>query len=164
MRDLVDEFMIGPSATQVGVVVYSDSASVVFNLAQFPNKIDLLNEISNLNPTTSGGTNTAQGIQVGAQQFTGPGSRTTARRVMIVVTDGRSNNDAATTAQANAARAANIELFAFGIGNNVNVEELDDIANDPDAEHRFQASDFSMGSLSSFVSQFSTQICPSTGE
>lgn len=164
MRDLVDDFMIGSSATQVGVVVYSTTARVVFNLARFQNKTDLLNEISNLAPQTGGSTNTAEGIQFGAQLFTGPGSRPSARRVMIVVTDGRSNDDAATTAQANAARAANIELFAFGIGSNINENELDNIANDPDSEHRFQAADFSMGSLSTFVSRLSTQICPPTGE
>ena len=160
MRDIVNEFMIGPSAAQVGVVRYSSTAAIVINFDSSRSKIDLLNAITSLPTTTGGSTNTAQGIQLGTQLLTGAAARSNANKVLFVVTDGRSDNSGATTARANEARAANIELFAVGIGAGVNVDELSNIASDPDATHRFQAEDFSEEALSRIARRLSTMVCP----
>ena len=159
VRDIVNEFMIGPASTQVAVVRYSSMATTPIDLASIPTKIPLLDAISGLSTTTGGTTNTAAGIQT-ATQILGASSRPTARKVMFVLTDGRSNDEGATSLRAAEARMAGIEVYAFGITNNVNLDELNSIASDPDNTHRFIADDFNLVSLRRFIAQLSQVLCP----
>ena len=160
VSQIVNDLMIGPAATQVGVVRYSMSASNAINLAAIPEKVNLINTIQNLDSTTGGTTNTAQGIMLGTQMLIGS-TRPNARKVLFVITDGRSDNPTDTTNQANAAQSANIEVFAFGIGSGPNIDELNNIASDPDSDHQFRANDFNMATLQQFVNRLSTNLlCP----
>ena len=61
----------------------------------------------------------------------------------IVITDGVSTRDPALTIpSANAARANGILMFAIGITDQTNQNELNGIANDPDENFVFEADDF----------------------
>ena len=159
VREIVNQFMIGSRSTQVGVVRYNSTVSTPIDLASISDKVALLNAISGLDTTTEGTTNTAEGILV-ATQILRASSRPNVRKLMFVLTDGRSNNPGATALRASDAQAANIEMFAFGITNNVNIDELNNIATDPDSGHRFIADDFSLGTLRQFVTQLSQVLCP----
>ena len=160
VSQIVNDLMIGPAATQVGVVRYSSTASNVINLAAIPEKVNLINSILNLDSTTGGTTNTAQGIMLGTQMLIGS-TRPNARKVLFVITDGRSDNPTDTINQANTAQSANIEVFAFGIGSGPNIDELNNIASDPDSDHQFRANDFNMATLQQFVNRLSTNLlCP----
>ena len=59
-----------------------------------------------------------------------------------MVSDGHSNiNSRGTLLNANDARRRGIELYAIGIGNKVNLRELNNIANDPDSSYAYTGSD-----------------------
>uniref|UniRef100_A0A8D0DZM6 Integrin alpha-2 n=1 Tax=Salvator merianae TaxID=96440 RepID=A0A8D0DZM6_SALMN len=85
---------IGPTKTQVGLIQYGSFPRVVFNLNTYPNKEDV--EKAMLQTYQSGGvyTNTFKAIEYARQNAFSKeaGGRTTASKVMVVVTDGESHD------------------------------------------------------------------------
>ena len=133
--DTVNEFDIGPDDTQVGVVSYSNSARVHFYLNNYHDKATLLAAINSL-PFYGGGTNTAAPIDLlhtdGFTSTSGARSQSQAiPQVAVVITANQSTNHTATATSAENAQNEGIILFSVGVGNNVNTNELEDIASDP---------------------------------
>ena len=95
-------------------------------------------------------TNTARALEVmGTEMFTERhGDRPDVKNVAVVITDGKSNNRGATIRAANAARQANIHIYAIGIGKTDRVmkqvsAELDGIASQPIEDNKFAVTEFS---------------------
>jgi len=63
-------------------------------------------------------------------------------RIAIVVTDGQSNNPPKTLVSAMNAHAADITVFAVGVGAGINLKELDGIASDPICLHKIILAQF----------------------
>lgn len=74
---------------------------------------------------------------------------------IVVITDGASNDPAATVASANTAISQGIRLFAVGIGSGVNYDELLAITGDPDRV--YTASNFD--SLAALLAPVSDDVC-----
>ena len=133
VADIVSELDIGPDNGQVAVIRFASSASVIFGLSAHNNQGDLLAAIRNVQ-YTGGGTNTAGALNLLVSNgFIGARPESQGiPRVAVVVTDGFSNNQAATFAAAAAVRAAQptITVFAAGI-RNFNLNELVAIASSP---------------------------------
>merc|ERR1711941_106768 len=79
--------------------------------------------------------------------------REDATKVLIVLTDGKSNDDAAFAAKS--ARDEDITIFAIGIGNGIEQEELESIADQP--EFIFTVEDFE--ELISTMHSVSNEVC-----
>ena len=139
IRNFVNTFVntleIGPTRSQVGVIVFSSSANVQFRLNTYSNRNSLTAAVNNTR-YVGGGTNTADALTLLARQgFVG------ARpidegvpRVAIVVTDGRSNNATATIRAAELLKQnKSLAIYAVGIGG-ANMEELNDIASTRNGE------------------------------
>ena len=62
--------------------------------------------------------------------------------MVIVLTDGLSYDPAMTAKEATKARAEGLHLFAVGIGDQVDVNELTDIASEPAEYYRFMVEGF----------------------
>jgi len=85
-----------------------------------------------------GETNTQAALRlVHSTVFTsGHGDRQGAPNVVVIATDGRSNVRAdRTVTEAMTARQRGAELFVVGVGNDVNTNEINDIASTPSGEH-----------------------------
>ena len=95
-------------------------------------------------PYVSGGTNTGEAIQFVRQNsfLSKYGSRSSASKMIILITDGKSNNMQLTTQQAMAARNQGITIFAIGVGSGIDRHELNGIATDPDSQHVFTVNNF----------------------
>ena len=92
---------------------------------------------------------------------TANGDRSNVVNVLVVLTDGRSNNAADTTNQAQTNRNQGIRIFSVGIGGNIPVTELNAMATDPDSDHVFSVSNFN--ALSGITTSFGNKACaPST--
>ena len=90
-------------------------------------------------------TRCAGGIRVTRQDIfnINNGDRPSAPNVAFVLTDGASTRDRELTIpEADKARAAGITIFAIGITNQINITELQGIANDPDDHFMFVVEDF----------------------
>ena len=160
VTDIVNRFNIGPNDTQVGFVRFSRNSSVPITLAQFNDKSMLVNQIMALDTTASGTTNTAAGISDGNNQlYNSPGSRRDASKLLIVITDGRSNEGAPTITAANDVKNAGAEVIAVGIGMGVNVTELNIIATD--SMHVFRPTSFDSSELGRFTDEISNRGCTS---
>ena len=126
--------------TQVGVVVYSSAANVMFHLEEYSRKDEVLNAISF---TVDGQrTNTFAGIQLMREEMftSNNGDRVGAPNWGVVITDGRSNvHNEDTIDEAMRAHDEGIQIFAVGIGENGSIDrtEINGIASDQDSEFAF---------------------------
>ena len=142
---------IGAKENQVGVIIFSDSSEIAFNLNTYHVKEDLLNAISNIR-YIGGYTHTAAGLrQLVDDGFTREaGARlesATVLRLAVVMTDGRSNINATDTLIAaervHAFRPA-ILVYVVGVTGNVNEVELNTIATAPEFIDRLESFDASL--------------------
>lgn len=126
---VVNDLEIGPTRTQVGVVLFSSSASLSFGLNTYPDRGTLSSAVNRI-PYIGGGTNTADALYLLISQgFAGARPKIQGvPRIAIVVTDGKSNQPQLTVIAAEALRnVSSITTYAVGIGN-ANQDELKAIA------------------------------------
>ncbi|XP_053381097.1 uncharacterized protein LOC128549055 [Mercenaria mercenaria] len=140
---VVDAFIISPVMTQVGVVTYSSHAHVEFDLNDHRSKVDVQNAIDNIT-RRFGSTATDEGIDKALYNVFSPsyGARPDVVKVLVVITDGESDDYLNTKNAADRVHANAIVTFSIGVGNNVVKKELDTIATDPDCTHAYTVSSF----------------------
>ncbi len=139
VESTINEFDIGPTQTRIGITVYSNNVETSILLNTYQDKDSLITQgVHNL-PYFGQRTNTAAGLQtvldVGFREGNGvrpPGAGIP--RVLFVLTDGVSNDFGATVSAANRIhdQTPMIEVFAVGIGDGINEEELKAIATSPE--------------------------------
>ena len=140
IADLVNGFTIGADNVRVGLVVYSSSVYPTFDLNDSFDKAVILNQIRDV-MYYGGSTATGDAILLMANTgFTETGGARPLNlaipRVGIVLTDGHSNAGADVVTASEAARNLSIELFALGIGNGIDEDELLQIAGSQDRVFR----------------------------
>ena len=118
----------------VGVMLFGDSARVYFPVTQYTDAATLLPALNSL-PYKEGDTDTAAALNLlRAAGQTGGALRLRSRfnHIAIIVTDGESNNEAATFAAADALHMSGIysQVYAVGISG-ADATELSVIASDP---------------------------------
>ncbi|XP_069121965.1 uncharacterized protein [Argopecten irradians] len=136
VADVVDQFDIGPQNVRVGVVEFSTAISASFLLNQFNTKDAVKKAVDGIQ-YSPGGTNTAAAIDKAVNEVfsTVNGARNGAAKVMILITDGRSENTVNTQTAAQNARMSGITIFTLGVTQSANKIELDGIASAPSCTH-----------------------------
>lgn len=165
--NVVAQLSIGPSATQIGLIIFSSHAQVQFHLNTYNNNVSVIHAVENI-IYMGGGTNTPDGLDTLITEFntTDFGARPTSQgipRVAIVVTDGQSNEGggpSATIANAQRVHNSNILTYAVGVGNSVNMNELTAIATSP--WYVYLLSDFDINELKQLQEAISYQSCKGT--
>ena len=157
VADVVDQYVIGPDSTRVSIVRYSGIAQLIISLDQFTTKETLVGAILNTD-FIPGTTNTASAIGLARQQLVSNG-RPSAKQILIVVTDGKSDDLTSTVSEANAAKGLGIEVFSMGIGSGINIDEINAIASTPVSSHVLTVADTSAGALSASIEELSQGIC-----
>jgi len=121
---------MSPQGTHVGFVTYGNRAHIQFQLSNFTDPAKMKPAVSNSkfldeNTNTSGGIATALN-----QMFTKEGGdRPNAPNIMVIITDGVSTYDNATTIpNAVKAKNANILVVSIGVGNKTSQAELEGMA------------------------------------
>ncbi|XP_013384288.1 collagen alpha-4(VI) chain-like [Lingula anatina] len=157
IKSLVRKFEVGPNAVKVGVLQYSTNTVQEFNLNTHNTEAAISAAVDRIKQKR-GGTKTAVALSTArTSSFTAAkGDRSNVPNIVIVMTDGKSNNMAATAREANMLR--NIaSVFAIGVGRNVRTAELKAMANDPDSKYVFTVTDFS--ALSNIETKLATDAC-----
>ncbi|XP_029558021.1 vitrin [Salmo trutta] len=152
VANITREFEISDTDTRVGAVQYTYEQRLEFAFGQHNNKADLLNAIKRIN-YWSGGTSTGAAITYAAEQLFSK-SKPNKRKIMIVITDGRSYDDV--RAPALAVHRQGVIAYSIGIAWAAQ-DELEYIATDPDKEHSYFVDEFD--SLYKFVSKVVNNIC-----
>ncbi|XP_057703691.1 vitrin isoform X2 [Corythoichthys intestinalis] len=152
VANITREFEISDTDTRVGAVQYTYEQRLEFAFGQHNTKAELLNAIKRID-YWSGGTSTGAAITYAAEQLFSK-SKPNKRKIMIVITDGRSYDDV--RAPALAVHSQGVIAYSVGIAWAAQ-DELEYIATDPDKEHSFFVDEFD--NLYKFVSKITQNIC-----
>ncbi|XP_037638951.1 vitrin isoform X5 [Sebastes umbrosus] len=152
VANITREFEISDTDTRVGAVQYTYEQRLEFGFGQYNNKAELLNAIKRVN-YWSGGTSTGAAITYAAEQLFSK-SKPNKRKIMIVITDGRSYDDVRVPALA--VHRQGVIAYSIGIAWAAQ-DELEYIATDPDKEHSFFVDEFD--NLYKFVPKIIHNIC-----
>jgi len=130
INEIIDKMGVGQYTTHVGVVTYGNRAHIIFNLNNYTDPNQMKTAVSaakflDENTNTSGGIATAL-----KEMFTAAnGDRPNAPNMMIIITDGVSTYDnASTIPNANAAKGQGITVISIGVGNLTSQAELEGMA------------------------------------
>ena len=159
VKKVVDFFNIGTKGTHIAVVTYSSRTRERFNLVRYYTKSDLKNAVSRIN-YNGGGTYTAEALEyVRKNIFTSSGGMRQdpgIPKVLVLITDGYSYGDSV-SGPANTLQKQGVNIFSIGVGRNVRVSELNEIASNPDKDYVFRLDNFN--DLSSWVDRLSSVSC-----
>ncbi|XP_039472562.1 integrin alpha-X-like [Oreochromis aureus] len=149
MKNFVKELIksLLSSDTQFSVSQFSNSPEVHFNFQKFSSSGSVDNEINGIRQS-GGVTYTAKAIRHVVDNVFTPqrDSRQNVKKVLIVITDGESNDRHDLGGAAQQAESKNIVRFSIGVGNAFTKteakRELDTIASSPSDKHVFQVKNF----------------------
>ena len=130
VNDLIDSFPIGQNNVRVGLMAFSSGFTIHFTLGEYNNASSLKQAVTNI-LYRGGETNTAGALQATRQyaftEANGGRSIPGLPKVVVVITDGRSNSFSATMTAATELHNEGIFVFAIGIAG-ANMNELNVIA------------------------------------
>jgi len=105
-------------------------------------------------------TNTSGALDVMLQIFSPHyGARSNVKKVGIVITDGQSNDPTATMVEAKKAKDAGIVMFAIGLTDLINEDELKAIASKPVDTHYYNRTTYAL--VGTVTSQLLWSVCHS---
>ncbi|XP_074144282.1 vitrin isoform X2 [Sminthopsis crassicaudata] len=137
VANLSKEFEISDTDTRVGAVQYTYEQRLEFGFDKYGSKHDLLNAIKRVN-YWSGGTSTGAAISYALEHLFKT-SKANKRKVMILITDGRSYDDVRVPAMA--AHQNGVITYSIGIAWAAQ-DELEVIATHPTKDHSFFVDEF----------------------
>ncbi|NXM35685.1 VITRN protein, partial [Oxyruncus cristatus] len=152
VANISKEFEISDTDTRVGAVQYTYEQRLEFSFDKYSTKEDVLSAIKRIS-YWSGGTSTGAAISYASEQLFSK-SKPNKRKIMILITDGRSYDDVSVPAM----EAHQNGVIAYSIGVAwAAPDELEAIATDPDKEHSFFVDEFD--NLYRYVNQLIQNIC-----
>ena len=139
IREFVDNITISLKLNSpdisVGVILFDNSARILFNLEEHTSLSTLSPAINPGLPYNNGyGRDTAAALSLllSSAQYGSLGIRNDTSKTAIVITGGRSDSNYSTQSAADELHAANIfDVYAIGFGS-ADINELNTIASDPD--------------------------------
>ncbi|XP_027754651.1 vitrin [Empidonax traillii] len=152
VANISKEFEISDTDTRVGAVQYTYEQRLEFSFDKYSTKEDVLSAIRRIS-YWSGGTSTGAAISYASEQLFSK-SKPNKRKIMILITDGRSYDDVSVPAM----EAHRNGVIAYSIGVAwAAPDELEAIATDPAKEHSFFVDEFD--NLYRYVNQLIQNIC-----
>ncbi|NXA32641.1 VITRN protein, partial [Eudromia elegans] len=146
------EFEVSDTDTRVGAVQYTYEQRLEFGFDKHSSKQDVLSAIKRIS-YWSGGTSTGAAISYALEHLFSK-SKPNKRKIMILITDGRSYDDVRVPAMT--AHQNGVIAYSIGIAWAAQ-DELEAIATDPDKDHSFFVDEFDH--LHQFVNQLIQNIC-----
>ncbi|XP_021109379.1 vitrin isoform X2 [Heterocephalus glaber] len=137
VANLSKEFEISDTDTRIGAVQYTYEQRLEFGFDKYHTKADILNAIKSVG-YWSGGTSTGAAIHYALEQLFKK-SKPNKRKLMILITDGKSYDDVRIPAMA--AHQRGVITYAIGVAWAAQ-EELDIIATHPARDHSFFVDEF----------------------
>lgn len=150
------KFNIAKDGTHVGIVLYSSNVQVISRFEDHMSQQSLEQAIDGIKYPGQG-TMTGKGLGVVHQQLFSASARPGVPNVLIVITDGASQDSV--TKPAADLRNSGVTIFCVGVGPGFNVAQLNDMATDPDSDHVFKV-DFK--SLDTIVNKIKDMVCQGT--
>ncbi|XP_063307174.1 collagen alpha-1(XIV) chain isoform X2 [Pelobates fuscus] len=155
IENLVAAFDVGTDKTRIGLAQYSGDPRIEWHLNAYNTKDAVVDAVRNL-PYKGGNTLTGLALTYILENSfkEESGARTGLPKVGILITDGKSQDDVLPPARS--LKDAGIELFAIGV-KNADLNELKEIASEPDNTHVYNVADFNV--MSSIVEGLTKTVC-----
>lgn len=151
VKALVSFFPISRRETHVGVVLYTRRAIPIFNFNRYYTRASLLRAIDNLR-YPRGGTYIGKALSFARRYLYSGRPASGRKRVLVVLTDGKSQD--LVRSPASRLRARGCEIFVLGIGRGYKKSQLKQIATD--SSHIFTVSFRSLGKV---IQNIKTKAC-----
>jgi hypothetical protein len=158
VRQVVNNYDIGPNNTRVAIASFSTNSSVNFLFNAHLTKTSLLSAIGNI-PYTGGSTRTSLGLQTVRRQIL-PHARPSSQgfsRVIITITDGNANYGFEGGTEASLIQSMNVNMFAVGVGIAIDYPQIVSIASPPSYTRVFQLQSFNF--IYDLVTKMSAYSC-----
>lgn len=157
VRNFALQFPIGPQNVQFSVVTFSSDVAPQFYFNTHHTRNQVIRAIQSTNYLGTG-TNTSAALRFATEESFKPehGARVNASKIAIVITDGHSLEQAATANQASELQKV-AEVFAIGIGPDVDQRELESIATGHGHSHIVQVKGFDL--LKTIQKQLTDSAC-----
>ncbi|NWU56662.1 CO6A6 protein, partial [Dromas ardeola] len=153
-RELVNRIDVGADRMQIGVVQFSDKPKEEFKLNTYSTKRDILSAIDGISPLQST-TLTGEALKFMLKYFqAGSGSRHAVKKILILITDGESQDEVG--APARVLRHTGITIYSVGVFN-ANKTQLEEISGK--RERVFYVENFDI--LSQIKSDLIFEMCSS---
>ena len=164
VENIISSLRIGPDDTRVAVLLFSHRSLLLFDLDRHDNNDDLIEEIRSIEYIAGTSTNTEDALELLRNnilsQMLGLRPSNESRHVAIVITDGQSENKTATLMQAELLHSeTDFQVFAIGVGDNIDEVELMNIASD--TSYVLLLDDFGVDELQRFEEEVTIQTCSS---
>lgn len=158
MKSVISRSFIGKNEVHVGVLQFSSSQQLEFNLRRYFSKEEMLLAIDGMQQL-GGGTLTGDALTAVAQYFESAfGGRPQLQQRLVVVTDGQAQDEVRGPAQA--LREKGVKIYAIGVVD-ANTTQLLEISGSHD--RMYSGRDFD--ALKDLESQVALQLCdPERGE
>ena len=143
VRDLILELDVDNDVIRVGLLMFSDEEELIFHLNGHDNREDMLTALEEDVVYLRGTTNTADAISYAHNtMFTGGrGDRGGAKNIILLVTNGDSDEPRDTIREARAAKDKGIHILVTVVGNWFTMLEINAIASYPYERNRFHLDD-----------------------
>ena len=128
---------------QVGLITFATNAEITVPLTRSISEVaQAIRGLTIAPAEETGATNTGDAIVRAAEEYNSVRQNTEARRVLVILTDGRATApdeepEAYALAAAGAIRSYGVEVYSIGLGANVNFEFVENLASD--SAHAYQA-------------------------
>ena len=140
VKFIYSAFAISPENVQVGLGVISSNPEIVFSFDKYFDKTSLDSAVNSVEyPGIQQVANIGQSLLIAKDTFYGNGARKGVRKVLIVLANGKSNDE--TSEPARRLRDSGVETFCFAVGSKGDVQELTEIATHPINNHMVTESD-----------------------
>ncbi|XP_062580051.1 cartilage matrix protein-like [Saccostrea cucullata] len=156
IQKVIGLFDVSDDKNRIGIIIYSDDVTPVLHLDNQLNSNELKKRVSNIQQL-KGGTETGNALKYAREnEFKGKYERkTAAKKVIILLTDGQSIKPKDTLEEAKQLKNENITVFAIGIGNRTDKNELKAIATSP--RHQYNLQDYN--ALSTIKNMLVVKTC-----
>ncbi|KAK3737342.1 hypothetical protein RRG08_067406 [Elysia crispata] len=154
--DLVAQFEVGPTKVKVAAVTFASKVDSQFLLNDYNDTQSAVAAIRQI-PYSMGSTRTDLALRYARDVIFTPanGHRTGVPRVVLLATDGDSNNQTATSLEAQKLKKEGFTVFAIAIGNNLDLDALRDVATNAS----FVSKVDSFTDLQNFLPSLQSSIC-----
>lgn len=133
VKSLTRAFVISPTDTRVGAILFSSRSELQFDFTQYKTQQEVEAAIGNIK-YPGYRTKTGAGLTMATDKLFN-NARPGVPRVLIVLTDGASNDDVVKPSET--LRSTGIIIFSVGLGKNFKIAQLNAMASDPKEEHVF---------------------------